>query len=82
MTDSRSTWWRPRPPYRTVGIAGQQVAHRVSHAADVRLLDWEAVGGQAAGQLGLAQGGAAFSLIELAGFLDAQGALDEREAAA
>lgn len=48
----------------------------------MRLLDREAVGGQAAGQLGLAQGGSAFFFIELARLLDAQGALDESEAAA
>ena len=60
----------------------QQVAHRIGHAADVRLLHGEAVGAQATGQLGLAQGRAAFRFIELARLLDAQGALDEREAAA
>jgi hypothetical protein len=32
----------------------------------------EAIGRQAAGQFGLAQGGAAFLLVELARFLDAQ----------
>ena len=61
---------------------GQQVAYRIGHAADVRLLDGETVRGQASGQLGLAQGGAGFFFIELACLLDAQGALDERQAAA
>ena len=40
------------------------------------------VGGQAASQLGLAQGGADFQFVELARFLDAQSALDEGEATA
>ena len=48
----------------------------------MRLLDREAIGGQAAGQFGLAQGGAAFLLVELARLLDAEGALDEGKAAA
>ncbi len=58
----------------------QEVAHRVVHPADVRLLDREAISGETAGQLGLAQGGAAFLLVELARLLDAEGALDERQA--
>ena len=61
---------------------GQQVAYCVGHPADVRLLHGVSVGGQAAGQLGLAQGGAAFQFVELARFLDAQSALDEGEATA
>ncbi len=61
---------------------GQEILHRVVHAADVRLLYREAIGGEAAGQLGLAQGSAAFLLVELARLLDAEGALDEREAPA
>ena len=64
------------------GDRGQEILHRVVHAADVRLLYREAIGSEAAGQLGLAQGSAAFLLVELACLLDAEGALDEREAPA
>ena len=72
----------PQAAIEHSGNGGQQVAHRVGHAGDVRPLDGEPIGRQAAGQFRLAQGGATLLLVELACFLDAERALDEREATA
>ena len=60
----------------------QQVADRVLHATDVRLLHRVAIGCQAPRQLGLGECAAGFLLVELARFLHAQGALDEGQATA
>lgn len=59
----------------------QQVAHRVLHAADVGLGNRVAVGTQSPCEFGLRQCLAGLSLVEFTGFLDTEGALDERQAA-
>ena len=59
----------------------QEIAHGVLHAADVRLRNGIAVGGQTPGEFALGERLAAFLFIEFPGLLDAQGAFDERESA-
>ena len=60
---------------------GQQILDGLLHPADVGLRHGIAVRLEAACQLGLGQGFAGFLFIQFPGFLHAQCALDERQAA-